>query len=85
MPKQNFVINEVHAIVSVDPKDANEGVIATLLNDAWMPLISADNERLEFIIKEAERLSKAAGISYKVIRFSSREDVTEQVKKDYGI
>jgi hypothetical protein len=74
-------IESIRACISVDPKDGDEGIMGCRLPDGtWMPLIASDNVRFEFIVDMAEKIKTATGIDYKVINFSTREDVSAQYK-----
>jgi hypothetical protein len=50
-------INEVWAFVSVDPKDGNEGVMATTTGRYWLPLIGADGERIKSLRPIVEEMA----------------------------
>lgn len=76
-PKNTIVrIDQIWAAVSVDPDDNTEGVCAVQMNDHWMPLIAADEERLPFIREQAARLA-SLGRKIKIIRLTTREVVEE--------
>lgn len=79
----NFKITKVTAFVAIDPKDGDEGVMAFLSDGGWMPLICADEARIESMLPIAEEISVASGKPYRIIQFSVREDVTDQVKDNY--
>lgn len=85
MKKPGFVIETLHAFVSVDPKDGEEGVIGMFTGVGWLPLISADEERFVQYIKMADDMCKQHGIQYKILRFDNRADVTEEMKAKYGL
>ena len=79
----NFKITKVTAFVAIDPKDGDEGVMAFLSDGGWMPLICADEARIESMVPIAEDISARTGKQYQIIQFSVREDVTEEVKARY--
>jgi hypothetical protein len=71
-------IEQIWAVVSVDPEDGNEGVAAVeLQSGVMMPLIAADEKRLEFIKPLAQQLANFTEMKLKLIRLSVREEVAE--------
>lgn len=69
-------IDKVFMFVSVD-KDGNEGVCAAPL---WpggdpIPMIAADEARLKNLIPLAEQLSKLTGMTIRLIRLHTREEL----------
>jgi hypothetical protein len=79
----NFTITKVTAFVAIDPKNGDEGVMAFKSDTGWMPLICADEERTRHMLPIAEQISSATGQKYRIIQFSTREDVTDQVKEQH--
>jgi len=80
----NFTITKVTAFVAIDPKDGDEGVMAFRTADGgWMPLVCADEARIQSMLPIAEEISANTGQTYKILQFSTREDVTDQVKAHY--
>jgi hypothetical protein len=80
----NFVITKVTAFVAIDPQNGDEGIIGFKSLDGWMPLICADEERIKHMLPIAEEIRAATGKDYKIIQFSIREDVTDEVKEKYS-
>jgi hypothetical protein len=77
MPDKNkLVIEKIWAWVSVDD-DGNEGICAfSSDNGMMMPMIAADEERLESLRGIAEDLSKMApDRKFRLLKFSTREEV----------
>lgn len=70
-------IEQIWAVVSVDAVDGNEGVCAATIGNVVMPLIAADEKRLEQIVPIAKQISAETGTKFKLIRFSNREEVSE--------
>lgn len=71
-------IDSIHAFLSVDPEDGCEGVIA--ITDPFlgsMPLIAADDTRLKALWPIAERTARKAGITVRLVKFSTREVIAE--------
>jgi hypothetical protein len=79
----NFIITKVTAFVATDPENGDEGLIAHMTPTGWMPFVCADEERIKAMIPIAEELKAASGKDYRIIQFSVREDVTDQVKDKY--
>lgn len=77
--KNKLVISTVTAFVSVD-KDGNEGIIGQLTNAGWMPFVCADEERIKSLLPLAVDLEKATGIPFRILQFSTKEDVTIKYK-----
>lgn len=71
-----FRITSIHAFISVDPEDGDEGVIAQQMWDgSWMPLIAADETRLEILRPVAQAIAWRTEREVKLVRFSVREDI----------
>jgi hypothetical protein len=68
MPK----ITELFAFV-IDLPSGEEGVLAVLRDTpagpTWMPFIGADLKRVRSLVPEADRVAKANGRGYKILRF----------------
>jgi hypothetical protein len=67
-------INQVWMAVSVDD-DGSEGVCAIRTDNGWLPLVAADEKRLEFIIEQARFLAEAQRRIIRVVKMCSREEV----------
>jgi hypothetical protein len=70
-------IESIWAFVSIDPVDGNEGVCAAPLSGVLLPMIAADEARLEMLIPMAELIVKHTGIKVKLVKFTTREEVHE--------
>lgn len=79
----NFKITTVTAFVAIDPEDGDEGIIGFLSDSGWMPMVCADEARIRQMLPIAEDLKAISGKDYRIIQFSIREDVTDQVKEKY--
>lgn len=77
----HFTITTLKAFVSID-KDGDEGIVACLTNQGWLPLIAADDRRLKELYVLASREEFPVS-GYKVIQFSVRQDITEDVHKKF--
>jgi len=75
-PQINYLlrIDALWAAVSVDD-DGTEGLVASFHNDTWLPLITADENRLPLIIAQAERVAATQGRLIRIIKLHSREEV----------
>lgn len=72
-------IEHIWAFLSVDKEDGNEGVCAVNTNIGMMPLIVADEVRLEQVRPIAKDLANRTGMVIRLAKFSVREDL-ETVK-----
>jgi hypothetical protein len=71
---KGFRITEIHAIVGIGDDD-EEGIPAVMTGDGPLPLIASDRVRLEQLKMMAQQIANQTSLSYKVVRFSVREDV----------
>jgi hypothetical protein len=73
-------IDELYAIVAVGPK--GEGIMACdMVIDGqlcFVPLVGADKERTALMVKRAKQIQAATDQPFRVMRFSNKEDVTDQ-------
>jgi len=76
-------IEVLHACVAKN-QNGDEGLMAAMVGDTWMPLIAADADRLKNIYQIAEKLQQQTGQQYRILRFGKREDVTDEVHGRYG-
>lgn len=68
----------LYAFVSVDAKDGNEGLIAAPFGEApIMPMIAADEKRLEQLIPIAEIIAARFNTKIRLIKLSHREVIKE--------
>lgn len=83
-------LKTITAFVAVDPANGDEGICSMRLpaknihgknESVEMPMIGADEDRVRSLKKYAEGMSKQWGITIKLVRFSSREDL-ETIKPD---
>ncbi len=70
-------IDNIWAVLSVD--EGGEGVVAAPIQEGMLtvPLIAADEARLEGILQVAHALAKMTGKRMKLVRFSSRHEVKD--------
>lgn len=71
----NFRIERIHAFVSVDDTDGDEHVIALFRNGQWLPLVAADERRLEQYRAMAQDIARATGRAVRCVRFEVRTDL----------
>jgi hypothetical protein len=78
-PKNTLVsIEHVYLFVSVDEEDGNEGVIACSMGPVpLMPMIAADEKRLEQLIPRAEEIAKRTNKPIRLIKLSNREVIRD--------
>lgn len=79
----NFKIVKLTAFVAIDADSGDEGVIGVQASNGWVPFICADEARIKSILPVAERICAAAGEDYRIIQFAVREDVTEEIKRQF--
>lgn len=78
----NKKITEMFAFVA---EDNGEGVMGAMTNSGiMMPLVGADMARVTSLYPWAMRIKETTGKPFKILKFSTREDITEQVKKEMG-
>lgn len=73
---RGFRITDIHAICAIGDDD-EEGVCAYVDKFGATPLISADPKRLSQITEMAQQIADQTGRSFKVVRFSVREEIGE--------
>lgn len=75
--RPGFRIKEVHAVLGIGDDD-EEGVPAVIGPDGLpIPLVASDRVRLEQITLMAQMVADQTGKSFKIARFSVREDIGE--------
>ncbi len=73
MPK----IEAIYAFISIDEGPEDEGIVAALMGDKWMPLVGADMDRVESLKPLAMGVARATGKRIVLARFGDREDLEE--------
>jgi hypothetical protein len=69
-------IDALWAFVSTDA-DGNEGLCAAPLQGMTMPMIAADEKRLASLIPMAEQLATISGMTIRLVKLSTREELRE--------
>ena len=79
-----FKIETITAFIAVDPRDGDEGIIGLPVPGSAamsMPAIAADGTRAMAIYPMVRQYCEAMGVKYRIIRMSTRADVTEDFEK----
>lgn len=71
MPK----IEKLYAYVAEDDGPENEGIVAMLQSDIWIPLVGADMARMESLKGYANLLAKKTGKKIHLLVFSVRTEL----------
>jgi len=71
MPK----IEKLYAYVSEDNGPEDEGVVAMLQSNTWIPLVGADMARMESLRGYANLLAKKTGKKIHLLEFSVRTEL----------
>ena len=78
-----LIINRLVVFVAMDDK-GDEGIMGAKVGEIFYPLICADDERLEVMYLTAEQIKKECDMDYRVIEFTSNQDVTEEVIEKFS-
>jgi hypothetical protein len=71
-----FRIEKIWAFVSTQADDDNdEGVVAALINGSWMPLIAADEKRLQDLMPLALEMANDTDAAIRLVCFENRRTV----------
>lgn len=70
----SFKIKDLWAYISI-AEDGEEGICAVMLEDKWMPMVMANQERIKSMRTIAEKMAKESGKTIKFVRFSTRTDL----------
>lgn len=72
------LVNEMFAVVFVHPEQG-EGIPAVRDSLGWVHILADSNPaKVRELMPEIRRMARDAGMPFKVLRFSGREDVTSQ-------
>lgn len=70
------IINEMFAFVAQD--EGGEGIMGAMMKDGvFMPLVGADMLRAASLVPIADKISKLVNKPYRILRFTTREDITD--------
>jgi len=70
-------IDVLFAFISVNEGLEDEGVVAALVGDTWMPLVGADMDRVESLKPLAVEVARVTGKRIVLAKFGNREDLEE--------
>ena len=82
MNSKPFVIEKITAFVS-DAPDGDEGIIGFKSGNSILPMIGADQTRVREYYLMAKEISVLYGRPFKVIQFTQRTDITQELKTLY--
>jgi hypothetical protein len=74
MPK----VTELFAFVVADQDQDDEGVMAFLSGNTWLPMVGADIKKIEALRPIADSISRQMGKPYRVVRFRAVEEIELQ-------
>lgn len=74
--RHRFVIKEMYAIVAEN--EEGEGMVGMPTPGGMMPLVAAERTRVNQMKEVAEAVKAEHGIEYKILKFTTREDVTDE-------
>lgn len=78
-PGNTIRIERIITFVSVD-KNGNEGILGMQLpNGNWLPMIEADDARIESYTPYAEQVARETGMQVSLIRFDNRTTLIEKL------
>lgn len=75
-PGQGQKIEAIYAWVAVEP-DGGEGVCSMQIGNTHMPLVGADQARVESLRPQAEQIRRMTGYPIKLVRYAAREELEE--------
>jgi len=70
-------IEVIYAFISIDEGPDDEGIVAALVGDRWLPLVGADMDRVESLRPLAMGVACATEKRIVLARFGDREDLEE--------
>lgn len=79
----DFVIKDIWAFIAIDPDDGDESVVGARIGGNMLPMIAADEKRLDQLRPIAHGMALAMGIEIKLVRFTARVD-EESYPPDLG-
>jgi hypothetical protein len=72
--KRGHKVESIWVFISVG-EDGDEGVVAAPIGGALMPLVASDETRLHLYIPVAERIATQTGMTIKLIKLGTREEI----------
>lgn len=78
----HFRIEKITAFTAVDPLDDAEGLVGFKMPTGdWMPMVGADEKRVEDLRGNAQEIANVTGKPITLVQFSVREDI-ETIKPE---
>ncbi|MFA6972511.1 MAG: hypothetical protein WC208_14095 [Gallionella sp.] len=74
------IINEIFAFVATET-DGSEGIIGMNLDGQWFPLVGANMARVNSLYPVAKEIQLRTGRPFRVLKFSNKQDITEEVRR----
>jgi hypothetical protein len=81
-PKPGFRIKHVWAFIALDPDDDSEGMPAVLNGDMWMPLVAADEDRLQSLLPKVRAMVRDTGMRIRLVRFDTMTELGDVKSED---
>lgn len=82
----NLKIEAMYAFVAVG--EEGEGIMGGMTMMAgqlvFMPFVGADMDRVASLYPKAVEIAASQGLSFKVLRFDQRTDITQECEAKYG-
>lgn len=75
-----FTMTSLTAYIGIDPVNGEEGIISMYM----MPMIAADEERMKKLYPEVSEFCKQLNVEFRIVQFTTRTDITEEIKKMFG-
>jgi|GEM_PF-6275845 len=79
----NKTIDTITAFVHTDETN-QEGIIALCMDGTtWLPCVGADHDRIVSLYPRVKQSMEQQGKDFKLIQFSTRSDITDDIKKQF--
>lgn len=73
-PKKQEQITEIYVFIAKD-KDGSEGIPAFTFGSLMMPLVAADEARVESLREKAQKIATASGQALTLCKFTLRTEL----------
>ncbi len=77
-------ITEVFAFIAEEGPE-NEGIVAMMVGDKWMPMLGADMKRMESLRPIAQKIAGIHGQKITLAKFTNRVHIEDIVPQDMPI
>lgn len=74
MMAPGFKIKKMWAFIATEP-DGTEGVCALRVGNDWMPMVAADQDRVESLKVAAQQIANHSGATIQLVEFDVRRNV----------